>query len=343
MAFMNAKYNTPFSTTKRPSSAVWVILLLATFILTACGGGGETAESETEATTVAIPTMMEEPTLATDSLPATATPEAAAAVSPTAPATAVPGATEEAQPTATLEATYTPEPVDAGGGGATEGSTLVSGNCANPYFPLAEGLTYRYRTTDSFTGESEYTITYSEITDDSVVATYNFDQDEETSTFSQTFQCSEEGILSPGPLQFPEEMGMEMEFTVVEATGLTLPAASRLTPGETWTTRYVVLGVGESEGMSFQWEQTMEFENEVVAIEAVSVPAGDYPAAVRVDSTGAVSVVTTIGETETPLMSFDLEQSTWYVENIGMVRQESPDLFSDEGETSVVELVGVEN
>lgn len=338
---MNSKQYVSGNMTNRPSGAVLVtILLLVMLILTACGGDGETAAPEAEATTVAVPTAMEEPTVEAEP---TADAEPSAEAEPTGVSPTELPPTEPAAATSELEPTYTPEAIDQGGGGATGGSTIVEGDCANPYFPVTEGTTYRYRSSDGLSGESEYTITYSEVADDSFVATYNFDDEGETTSFSQTYQCSDEGILSPGPLQFPEEMGMEMEFTVVEASGLTVPTSTRMTPGETWTTRYVVQGIGESEGMSFQWEQTMEFENEVVSIEEVSVPAGDYPAAVRVDSTGTVSVVTTVGETSMPLMSFDLDQSTWYVENIGMVRQESPDLFTDEGETSVVELVGIEN
>ncbi len=335
---MNTKY-TVFVTTIRRALIVILILLLG-LALIACGGGEATATPEGEATTVAVPTAMEEPTAEAD--PTAEAEPPTQAESTTAPSTESP-ATEPAAATDEVEPTYTPEAIDQGGGGATSGGTIVEGDCANPYFPVVDGTTYRYRSSDGLSGESEYTVTYSEVADDSFVATYNFDDEGETSSFSQTYQCNDEGILSPGPLQFPEEMGMEMEFTVVEANGLTVPASTRMTPGESWTTRYVVQGIGESEGMSFQWEQTMEFENEVVAIEEVSVPAGDYPAAVRVDSTGTISVVTTVGETSMPLMSFDLDQSTWYVENIGMVRQESPDLFTDEGETSVVELVGIED
>jgi hypothetical protein len=319
-------------------------LLLLCFLLVACGGD-ETAAPEAESpgsTTVVVPTPIEAATDTAQSLPASPTALQPTDVPPT-PAAAT-ATTEIATSVATgmPEATYTAEPVDQGGGGFGPGGSAAGGNCTHPYFPIADGSTYRYRNTDSLTGETEYTVTYSETTDDNFTAMYNFGEGDEATSFSQTFQCTDEGIFSPGPLRFPEEMGVEMEFEVVEASGLTLPVSSRLEPGETWTTRYVVQGTGENEGLTFQWNQTMEFTNEVVAIEPVSVPAGDYPAAVRVDSTGTVSIVTTIGDTEAPLMSFDLDQSTWYVENVGMVRQEASDLFGDSAEAmSVVELLEI--
>ena len=53
--------------------------------------------------------------------------------------TEAPATTAVPQATVEPEATYTLEPIDQGGGGIVTG-----GNCANPYFPVADGAIYRY-------------------------------------------------------------------------------------------------------------------------------------------------------------------------------------------------------
>lgn len=299
------------------------LLVLVSITLVACGGG-EPAEPEAEATIVAISTPIEKAADTAESLPPAPTPDVATAgLATEAPAT-----------TDVPEVTYTPEPVDQGGGGVFAG-----GNCANPYFPVAEGATYRYSSTNSLTGTSEYTLTYSNAADNSFDMTFDFGEGEgeEAVDITQTWQCTADGLLAPDLLQF-NNVDMPFEFETIEAEGLTFPTSTE--PGTMWTTHYVVVGSGETEGVTMTMQQTIDLNHEVVGVEAVSVPAGDYPTAVRVDSTGTISLVTSVSETNADPVTIDWSQTTWYVENVGMVRQETLDLFGDA--PSVTELVAIE-
>jgi len=314
----------PVIKTKQPLRALLVsFLVLVSLILVGCGG-------EEAATTVAIPTPIEESVDTAESLPTAPTPEAPTAVPPTK----APAATDVPEATDAAEVTYTPEPVDQGGGGV-----LAGGNCANPYFPVVEGATYRYSSTNSLTGPSEYTLIYSNATDDSFDMTFDFGEGEgeEAVGITQTWQCTADGLLAPELLQF-NNVDMPFEFETIEAEGLTFTTSTE--PGTTWTTHYVVAGSGETEGVTMTMQQTMDLNHEVVGVEAVSVPAGDYPTAVRVESTGTIALVTSVGETGSDPVTIDWSQTTWYVENVGMVRQETIDLFGDA--PSVTELVAIE-
>jgi hypothetical protein len=87
----------------------------------------------------------------------------------------------------------------------------------------------------------------------------------------------------------------------------------------------------------------MDMTNTVTGIEAVSVPAGEFPEAVRVETTGTIGIAMSIGDTAQPATSIDMSFTSWYVEGIGMVRQDVSGLLG-EGEVgdSVTELISVE-
>jgi hypothetical protein len=319
----------------RSTLALWVrgvwCFVVVCLMLVACRAEEPAAESAPPPATVvsAAPTQPPATEPETTSAPADLT---------AAPPTDAPAETIAA--TSSPEATYTAEPVDQGGGGIGPQGNTPAGNCANPYYPVLAGATYRYRSTDSLSGTTDYRITYHNITSDSFEVSFDFGEpdDPEAVTITQTWQCTAEGLLAPGVLQL-SNMEMPFTFEVVEAVGLTLP--SSFETGETWTTHYVVVGSGDVESTSMSMEQTIDLTNEIVGTEAVSVPAGDYPAAVRVESSGTISIATTLGETAAPATMFDWSQTTWYVEGVGMVRQESAGIL-DETTPTVVELVAIE-
>ncbi|MEZ4518010.1 MAG: hypothetical protein R3C44_14715 [Chloroflexota bacterium] len=124
------------------------------------------------------------------------------AVIPTeVPPTAVPEPTEAP--------TETPEP---------EGIALPEGLCANPYFPVAEGVSYTYQTDIPDLGPSITTFTFANVTPTS------FDMllgDDETNYVTYTWQCLEDGLLSPS-IQF-NTPGPDITVEAVEASGFHTP------------------------------------------------------------------------------------------------------------------------
>ena len=95
-----------------------------------------------------------------------------------------------------------------------------------------------------------------------------------------TWQCNGEGLLSPELTQLPGAEGLTIEF--VEATGVTLPPADRLRPGESWSNRYIANAtLGEPDAPQMTMVETIEMTHTVTGVEAVSVPAGALPHPVR--------------------------------------------------------------
>ena len=105
--------------------------------------------------------------------------------------------------------------------------------------------------------------------------------------------------------------------------------------GYTWTSTYTLSAEVNLEGFSQTMQIQVSIDHTISAIEAVTVPAGTFPEAYRVDSTGSIEMLMIMGESSNPLSSFAFNFSTWYVEGLGMVKSSSE--FS--GISSATELI----
>ncbi len=291
----------------------WVLLLAALLLmvaLAACGGeetpGAETPGAETA---VAAPTeAAEAPAEPTD------------APQPTeAPATETPPADE---PTAE-PATETPA--------ETEPAVALAGECSNAYYPVVDGRVYTYSSDIPGFGASTYTMTYSNVTDSSFTITTHAGEGEGVGV---TWQCNEEGLFSPEFSQFPGG-GELLTIEFVEAEGITIPDEDVFESGGSWTTHYVAnasmgdLGAGE-----MSMVQTMDMTHTVAGVEAISVPAGDYPDAVRVETAGTLAVVVSLGGVAQPATTTEMNYTSWYVRDVGLVRQEMASFMGLDGSDS---------
>lgn len=304
--------------TQRFYRLVCLLAALLLLALAACGGGGA-SEAEIAPTDGGAATA-EPPTAAATAEP-TAEPTAAPTVEPTAePPTAEPTA---AEPTA-----------------APPAAAFSTGDCGNAFYPVVEGRVLTYRSNIAGIGETTYTTTYSDVSDTSFTITTGIGDGQ---AVVQTWRCSGEGMLSPEFSQMPGGLeGVQVEFT--EASGVSIPSEDTLRNGGAWSTHYVAnatmpdLGAG---AMAF--EQTIDLENSVVGVEAVTVPAGDFPEAIRVDTAGTISMAMGAGDATQPATAFDIAYSSWYVEGVGVVRQDFSGLLGDAGEgTNLAELVSIE-
>ncbi len=278
-----------------------MLLLIA---LAACGGDDTPAA---------------EPTLAPASQATTAPQAAAPTEAPSAAATAAEAPAAAATPTAAPT--------------ATAAAPVAAGECDNPFFPAVEGRVMTYRNTVPAFGESEFSHTFSDVTDSSF--NINIDVGDGESVV-QKWTCSAEGLLSPEMAQMPG-MAEGMTFEYVEANGATLPAADQMTAGHEWTTHYVVevtmpdLGQG-----AMSMSETVDLVNTVAGEESVTVPAGTFDA-VRVDTAGTIAV----SIAGAPASNVEMSMVSWYAEGVGLVRQEIGGMLGGE-DTIVTELVSVE-
>ena len=289
---------------------LWALLVLL-FALAACGNDAP-ADEASVADEAAVATAVVAPT------------EAVAEDAP-APTTAPEPTAAPAEPTPTLAV-------------VAETDALPAGDCANEFFPVREGLVQHYSTNIPGLDVGEHTMTYSEVTDSSFVVTTNVGEGD---VIVHTWQCSGDGLLSPELTQLPGAEGLTIEF--VEATGVTLPPADRFRAGESWSNRYVANAVlSNADEAQMTMVETVELTHTVVGVEAVSVPAGEFPDAVRVDTAGNVNILMSIDGAAGPASDVPMTYSSWYVAGVGLVRQEFTGLFSDASEAMVTELVATE-
>lgn len=208
--------------------------------------------------------------------------------------------------------------------------------CYHPFFPVVDGASWTYN--DSF--DSGYTLKIEETGEDTFTMTQIMaDEDAE---FTVDWYCSEEGLLrgSFAQLDLLNETSTgedtpEMTFDTLEWEGETLPAPELMEVGYTWTSKYALSAEVAIEGFSQTMEVRVSIDHEIGAIEEVTVPAGTFPEAYRVDSTGNIEMILAQGESTNPIRNFEFNFSTWYVEGLGMVRSGSE--FS--GFSSTTELI----
>lgn len=285
---------------------LFLMLLLVAAALVACGGDEAAEAPEAPAATEAVAEVapVEEAPAEPTAAPPTTEPTAAPTEAPTEPAAPL----------------------------------FATGYCGHAFYPVVDGRVLTYATNSTLEGTGEYTTTYSNVTDTSFTLSTDVGDD---MVIAVNWQCSAGGLLSPEFSQLPGGMeGMDIEFT--EASGISIPSEEMFQVGESWPLHYVAnatMAVGDDASM--QMQQTFDLTNTVTAIEAISVPAGDFPNAVRVETTGSISTAVNMGGQQQPGVSFDMNYTSWYAEGVGLVRQEMPDFFGT-GSNYITELVSVD-
>jgi hypothetical protein len=142
--------------------------------------------------------------------------------------------------------------------------------------------------------------------------------------------CTQEGILrgSFGQVDLINQAAgddetAEFQFETLEWEGETLPAPELLEIGYEWSSSYQLSANFNIEGFSDSFEVSVSIDHEIAAIEEVTVPAGAFSEAIRVDSSGQIDMGSIFGEFSIPLNNFNFSYSTWFVEGLGMVKTSS--------------------
>ena len=124
-----------------------------------------------------------------------------------------------------------------------------------------------------------------------------------------------------------------MEFQTVDVTGLALPSEPNWQVGFSWDTGYKLKLIITADENTLESEGEAVMTNTIAAIESVTVPAGTYPNAYRVDVTSTMNILLFGTQSEIPL-----NYSNWFVKDIGMVKSS----FGDSPIPVEVELISIE-
>lgn len=213
-------------------------------------------------------------------------------------ATLVPSAGEPAGPTAASGSPVEPTATPA----VPAGPDAPGGLCGNPYYPVIDGATFAFITSDST--EVLHTISVEE---DGVFKLAVLSGD---ATAILEGLCTEEGmiLLETGMgADFFLESGSSSSTTSLAREGVTLP--NDLGVGTAWTQTYGILAEGTEEA----WEWRVITNSEVVGFETVTVPAGTFEA-LRIEQHGTMLF------RETEIRSVT---TLWYAVGIGTVQSAS--------------------
>lgn len=209
---------------------------------------------------------------------------------------------------------------------------MISGACGVSYFPILPDAIWTYRLYDETGTFIESRIWYEEITETSFVWKQEIDGDPPI-TSQAAWTCSDEGLISTdmASTNLPmvmEAYGYDYEYEVetLEFSGITFPANDRWVVGTEWTGNWKVQGdiYVEDVGMT-NANIDVTMNNTIAAEESVSVPAGTYENALRVDSVMLMDIVISYQDMTLPSVKAEYNMSSWYVQGVGMVKQASED------------------
>jgi len=212
----------------------------------------------------------------------------------------------------------------------TEAPAMDLGACSNPFFPIEEEKTLVYTCDDADEG-SEYRITFLKVTSSSFSTFYEY-QDQSVLI---DWTCTDDGLVPNDffAANFVEVEGIDFDIETLDVTGRLVPESSNWEVGNTWDNGYSVRVNVNFQGSESTVEGNIDQKNTITAIESISVPAGSYKEAYRVDQE-MIFTMSLFG-TETQQ---SLSQTSWYVRDVGLVKSSS----DIEGQSFNMELTAIE-
>lgn len=198
--------------------------------------------------------------------------------------------------------------------------------CGVPYYPVSAGLEKQYRVTydRNAAPDATYMETYADVGPASFTLRYQFPE----AAVSTGWNCAPEGMvaLEYGKLDSARQ-ATNFKMETVGHTGVTVPAAERWREGGEWRSSYEIrTEIAGPQGPSARGSGTIEITNRVTGREQITVPAGTYDA-LKVESTMTMRLTVRVGQIIEPT-STSLRNTSWFAENVGMVKAASAGDFA---------------
>ncbi len=200
---------------------------------------------------------------------------------------------------------------------SVEAPATGSGLCANPYYPVIEGVSHNYHgvSTDS---EFTFTSTISGVREDGFTLTSEFDG----VTVTQEWACTAEGLMAltygGGAAAAVSVTGSEATYETSDVTGVTLPTS--IAAGDAWSQTFVISGTQTIPGMEQAATVAGSASTSYAALgeESVDTEAGTFTA-MKVAVTHVLDLTVTVNGISTA-SQFTSTGHTWYVAGIGWVK-----------------------
>jgi hypothetical protein len=217
---------------------------------------------------------------------------------------------------ASTEAEGEPQESEASKDTEEEIEVQYTGLCKNAYFPVKKD-TYSKYDVKSPSDNYEFTSSFMDITD------VSFIEKIESDVFIADIDwiCLPEGMVQGEYSALVlEEDDEGMEFVTESYEGITIPSEDKWSVGYKWDIKYEVKTTTVVEGERMSFDGDILIKNEIVSLEAVTVPAGTFPESFKVSSDKSMAISTEMGGIT---MNFDVNTdiSSWYVRDTGLVKQ----------------------
>lgn len=196
----------------------------------------------------------------------------------------------------------------------TEVVSQGSGFCFNPYFPLRDDKTWTYQSTSGDI-TTQYTLTFKDISADAFTSLTDF----ESLKSEVRWNCSADGMLSSQFANLAFQNLPDFQINTVEASGVFFPPADQWQVGKTWQTNFKVNVNMVLNGNSIDAQGEIALDRVINAQEDISVAAGEYNGAYRVDSSGKMTISFMGAAFDIP---FEFQE--WYASGVGLVKSISP-------------------
>ena len=194
-------------------------------------------------------------------------------------------------------------------------SQTTLGECYNPFNPVMEGKVWKYAMVSNKVS-STLEVSYKDVTPSSFTSVQQF-PDIRTEV---KWTCGPDGMLSNQFASMSIAQIPDVQFETLEVKGVVIPKEDKWQVGYSWDTAYVIKVKFTSGETVFEGQGNMTVTNTISAIEPITVPSGSYSEAFRVDIAG--NMMMSIMGTESTI---PLTYTTWYVKNVGMVKNASAD------------------
>ena len=191
-----------------------------------------------------------------------------------------------------------------------------TGFCSNAFFPLRSDKTWTYNTVSGDL-DSNFSWTFKDITDSSFTIVQYFP----SLTNEISWQCGPDGLLSSTYANMAMNSSVDVTYDTLEVNGVALPPDDQWEIGKVWDMDYKVQVTINNDAMEIQADGDITTTRTITAIESITVPAGTYPEAYRVDSSGQMVLDLMGNQTTTPMVFTD-----WYVRGVGLVKSSSSDV-----------------
>ena len=192
---------------------------------------------------------------------------------------------------------------------------IALGECYNPFNPVMEGKVWKYAMVSNKVS-STLEISYKDVTPSSFTSVQ---QSPDIRTEVQ-WTCGPDGMLSSQFANMSIAQIPDIQFETLEVKGVVIPKEDKWQIGYSWDTAYVIKVKFTSGETVFEGQGNMTVTNIISAIEPITVLSGSYSEAFRVDIAG--NMMMSIMGTESTI---PLTYTTWYVKNVGMVKNASAD------------------